>query len=50
MRMVFCEMCGMEIEPGEDSVSKGRIVCRACAGVVEAELQEPAEEDEETEE
>lgn len=41
-------MCSAEIEPGEDAVSKGRIVCRACAGVVE-DAPEPAEEVEETE-
>jgi len=43
-------MCGTEIEPGEDVVSKGRIVCKACAGVVETAIEEPAEETEETEE
>ncbi|MBI3413212.1 MAG: hypothetical protein HY051_03975 [Candidatus Aenigmarchaeota archaeon] len=47
--MIFCEMCGTEIEPGEDVVSKGRIVCKACAGVVES-VAEPVEETEETEE
>ncbi len=47
--MVFCEMCGTEIEPGEDVVSKGRIVCKACGGVIESVVEETVEEPEETE-
>ena len=47
--MVFCEMCGTEIEPGEDTMSKGRIACKACAGVVESGFEEPVEESEEIE-
>ncbi|MBI4168241.1 MAG: hypothetical protein HY515_04770 [Candidatus Aenigmarchaeota archaeon] len=47
--MVFCEICGTEIEPGEDMLSKGRIACKACAGVVENMLEEPVEEAEEAE-
>ncbi len=47
--MAFCEMCGIEIEPGEDVVSKDRIVCKPCAGVVESvpEMPEETEEPEE---
>lgn len=45
VRMVFCEMCGIEIEPGEDVFSKGRIACKACAGVVESGVEEPVEEE-----
>ena len=42
-------MCGTEIEPGEDMLSKGRIACRACASVVENAIEEPVEEAEEAE-
>ncbi len=42
-------MCGTEIAPGEDVISKGRVVCRACAEVVGQKPEEP-EETEETEE
>lgn len=48
--MAFCEMCGTEIEPGEDVVSKGRLACKACAGVVESVSELPEEIEEETEE
>ena len=47
--MVFCEMCGIDIEPGEDVVNKGRLVCKACAGVVDS-VSELPEETEELEE
>ena len=43
-------MCGTEIEPGEDVISKDRIVCKACAGVIETGVEEPIEEEETEEE
>ncbi|MFH0889979.1 MAG: hypothetical protein V1836_02430 [Candidatus Aenigmatarchaeota archaeon] len=48
--MMFCEMCGVEINPGEDVVSNGRIVCRACAEVVGSKPETPDSEETDEEE